>query len=135
MKSGMIIIEVLISLLILFMVVVTSVTTIKHLNTVQAQQVQYGDVYMALINVKNYISADICQRKRLMSGTFNDFRYIARCVQEDKKRTYVAAFEIGGPQGNIGKTMAILSKVTVTLKKNNFQKKYSYQKFTTKKVF
>ena len=135
MKSGMIIIEVLISLLILFMVVVTSVTTIKHLNTVQAQQVQYGDAYMALINVKNYISADICQRKRLMSGTFNDFKYTAKCTQEFEKREYLKASNLGDPEGNIGNIMTILSKVTITLKKNNFQKKYSYQKFTTKKVF
>ena len=135
MKSAMITIEVLISLLILFMVVATSVTTIKHLNFVQMQQVKYEDVYRVLINVKDYIDADICQKKRLMSGTFNDFKYKAQCIQEFEKRKYVKAFEQGDPEGNIGNVLAILSKVVITLKKNNFKKKYSYQKFTTKRLF
>ncbi len=131
----MITIEVLISLLILFMVVATSVTTIKHLNLVQTQQVRYEDVYRALINIKDYIDADICQEKRVMSGTFNDFDYKAQCTQELEKRKYVKAFEQGEPEGNVGDVMAILSKVTITLKKDNFKKEYSYQKFTTKRVF
>lgn len=117
------------------MVVATSVTTIKHLTLVQKQQVRYEDVYRAIINIKDYIDADICQKKSSMSGTFNDFEYKAKCIQELEKRKYVKAFELGDPEGNIGDVMAILSKVTVTLKKNNFKKEYSYQKFTTKRVF
>ena len=117
------------------MVVATSVTTIKHLNLVQKQQVRYEDIYRAIINIKDYIDADICQKKNSMSGTFNDFEYTAKCIQELEKRKYVKAFELGDPEGNVGNVMAILSKVVITLKKNNFKKEYSYQKFTTKKLF
>ncbi len=131
----MITIEVLVSLLILFMVIATSVTTIKHLNLAQVQQVRYEDVYRALINIKDYIDADICQKKRSMNGTFNDFEYKAECIQELEKRKYVKAFEKGEVEGNVGDVMAILSKVVITLKKNNFKKEYSYQKLTTKRVF
>ncbi|ADN08319.1 hypothetical protein [Sulfurimonas autotrophica] len=131
----MITIEVLVSLLILFMVVATSVTTIKHLNLVQTQQVRYEDVYRAIINIKDYIDADICQKKRVMSGTLNDFEYKAECRQEIEKRKYVKAMDLGDPEGNIDNVVAILSKVVITLKKNNFKKEYSYQKLTTKKVF
>lgn len=131
----MIIIEVLISLLILFIVIAISVATIKHLNLVQTQQVKYENVYRAVINIKDYIDADICQKKISMSGTFNDFKYTAKCTQEFEKREYLKAFNLGDPEGNIGNIMVILSKVVITLKKNNFKKAYSYQKFTTKKVF
>jgi len=131
----MITIEVLVSLLILFMVVATSVTTIKHLNLIHTQQVRYEDVYRAIINIKDYIDADICQKKRSMSGTLNDFEYKAECHQEVEKRKYVKAFELGEPQGNIGDVMAVLFKVVITLKKDNFKKEYSYQKLTTKSVF
>ena len=117
------------------MVVATSVTTIKHLNSVQTQQVRYEDVYRAIINIKDYIDADICQKKSSMRGTFNDFEYTAKCTQELEKRKYVKAFEKGDPEGNVGDVMAILSKVIITLKKDNFKKKYSYQKFTTKRLF
>jgi len=135
MKSAMITIEVLVSLLILFMVVATSVTTIKHLNIVRTQQVRYEDIYRAVINIKDYIDADICSKKVSMSGNFNGFQYHAVCKEEVEQRKYVKAFEEGEPEGNIGNLMAILSKVTVTLKKGNFQKSYSYQKFTTKSHF
>lgn len=131
----MITIEVLISLIILFMVVTTSVVTIKHLYSVQVQQIRYENVYRAVINIKNYINADICQKKSFMSGEFNNFKYQARCHQEIEQRKYIKAFEPGKPEGNIGNEMAILSKVTITLKKNNFKKKFSYQKLTIRKVF
>lgn len=131
----MITIEVLVSLLILFMVVATSLTTIKHLNLVQMQQMKYEDVYRAIINIKDYIDADICLKKSSMSGRFNDFEYKAECIKEIEKRKYVKAFELGDPEGNIGNIMATLSKVVITLKKKNFKKKYSYQKFTTKRLF
>ncbi len=116
------------------MVVATSVTTIKHLDSIQTQQMRYEDVYMAIINIKDYVDADICQKKRSMNGTFNDFKYTVKCTQEFEKREYLKAFNLGDPEGNIGNVMTILSKVTITLKKNNFKKKYSYQKFTTKKI-
>lgn len=131
----MITIEVLVSLLILFMVVATSVSTIKHLNLIQTQQVRYEDIYRAIINIKDYIDDDICKNKMLMSGTINDFEYKAKCIKEIEKRKYKKASDIGEPEGNIGNIMAILSKVIITIKKNNFKKEYSYQKFTTKKVF
>lgn len=131
----MITIEVLVSLLILFMVVATSVTTIKHLTLVQTKQIRYEDVYRAIINIKDYIDADICQKKRSMHGRLNDFEYKVECRQEVAKRKYQKAFEIGDSEGNIGNVMAILSKVVITLKKDNFTKEYSYQKLTTKRVF
>jgi hypothetical protein len=117
------------------MVVATSVTSIKQLTLVQKQQVRYEDIYRAVINIKDYIDADICQKKRSMSGTLNDFEYKAECHQELEKRKYVKAFEQGEPEGNIGNIAAILSTVVLHLKKNSFEKEYSYQKLTTKKVF
>jgi len=130
----MIIIEVLVSLLILFMVVTVSVTTIKHLNLVRTQQVRYEDVYRAVINIKDYIDADICKGKNSMSGNFNDYEYKAECSQEIEKRKYVKAFNEGDPEGNIGNVMAILYKVVLHLKKGNFKKEYSYQKLILKKI-
>jgi hypothetical protein len=117
------------------MVVATSVTTIKHLTLVQTKQIRYEDVYRAIINIKDYIDADICQKKRSMHGRLNDFEYKVECRQEVAKRKYQKAFEIGDSEGNIGNVMAILSKVVITLKKDNFTKEYSYQKLTTKRVF
>jgi len=131
----MITIEVLISLLILFMVIATSVTTIKHLNIVRTQQIRYEDVYRAVINIKDYIDADICSKKFSMDGHLNGFEYHAICKEEIEKRKYVKAFREGESEGNIGNLMAILSKVTINLKKGNFKKSYSYQKFTTKSLF
>jgi len=134
-KRAMITIEVLVSLLILFMVVATSVTTIKHLGLIQTQQMRYEDIYRVVLNLKDYIDADICQKKMNISGTLNDFEFKAKCRQEVQRRIYVKAFKPGDMEGNFGDKMVRLFKVTITLKKENFKKEYSYQKFTIKRVF
>ena len=135
MKRAMITIEVLVSLLILFMVVATSVTTIKHLGLIQTQQMRYEDIYRVVFNIKDYIDADICQKKMRISGTLNDFEFKAVCRLKRQKRTYVKAFEKGDIEGNFGDKMASLFQVTITLKKENFKKEYSYEKFTLKRMF
>jgi len=70
-----------------------------------------------------------------MNGHLNGFEYHAICKEEVEKRKYVKAFQEGNTEGNIGNLLAILSKVTINLKKVNFKKSYSYQKFTIKSLF
>jgi len=135
MRRAILTIEVLISLLILFMIVAISITSVKHLDIIRTQQVRYGNVYRAVNNIKDYISADICSKKFSMDGHLNGFKYHAVCKQQAQKRNYVVAFQSGDRQGNIGNLLAILSKVTITLKKGNFKKSYTYQKFTTRRLF
>lgn len=130
----MITIEVLISLLILFMVVATSATTIKHLNIVRTQQIRYEDVYRAVINIKNYIDADICSKNFSMNGYLNGFEYHVVCKKELERRTYLKDWE-NHQDGNVGNTLASLFKVMLTLKQDKYEKTYSYYKLTTKKLF
>lgn len=134
MKQAMITIEVLVSLLILFMVVATSVTTVKHLNIVRTQQVRYEDIYRAVINIKDYIDADICSKKLSMNGHLNGFEYHAVCKKELENRSYFKDWE-NNKDGNVGNTMVKLFAVILTLRQDKYKKTYSYQKMITKKLF
>jgi len=130
----MITIEVLISLLILFIVVATSVSALKQTGMTERKKEKYQNYYRAFFNIKDALSLSICRKQKHMEGTMNDFTYVAQCHQVKALRSYRKAFEPDEPQGNIGSTRYILYRIHVDLKKGETQKTYSYYKTVTEKV-
>lgn len=130
----MITIEVLISLLILFMVIATSTVTIKQLKTVREQQINHEELYMLVLNVKDFIDDDICIEKFSMHGDLNGYKYSAKCEKLNDSRSYKKAFEEGDEEGNIGVVSVQFYKILLDIQKKKLERHYLYFKTVTKKV-
>ena len=130
----MITIEVLISMLILFMVIATSIATIKQLKIVREQQIKHDDLYMLVLNVKDYIDGEICSTKQVMEGEFDGYRYRAVCRKENELRSYVKAFEEGDVEGNTGNKLVQFYAITLNLKKKKVDRSYLYFKTIIKSL-
>jgi len=133
----MITIEVLISMLILFMVIATSIATIKQLKIVREQQVHHEELYMLILNVKDFIDDDICEKQFSMQGEFDDYQYRATCEKQNELRSYVKAFgvvDVDNVEGNTGNVLISFYKITLDITKHKLQKHYLYFKTTTKKL-
>ena len=135
MKTAMITVEVLISLLILFLVIATSTVTIKELYKVNQQQFNHEALYSAVLNIKDYIDDDICRTKFSQKGSFNGFDFEAKCDKIKELRNYKKAFDSTEQEGNVGDFLVQLYKVTLTLKNKKMEKAYQYQKTVVKRLF
>ena len=121
----MITIEVIISLLILFMVIAVSSVAMKQLIFVNKQQNIHEENYMAVLNIQDYIDADICSKELQKSGELQSYNFSAKCKQLNKNRNYIKEERT---EGNFGKTFVTLYEITLILKKKKFQKVYKYYK-------
>ena len=61
MKKAMITIEVLVSMLILFLIISTSFESMKFFNILTQKKENYEDQYIAVLSVKDKISNTICK--------------------------------------------------------------------------
>jgi len=125
----MITVEVLISLLILFMVIATSTATIKQLNIIRSQQINNEEFYMVVLNIKDYIDNTICIQNTSLQNSFEDFNFQAKCTLIQKKRKFTKQ---GLTEGNIGNSFILLYKIQLKIIKDNFSKVYTYYKTVAK---
>ncbi len=126
MKKAMITIEVLVSLLILFLVIATSVTSIKFFNIQVKKKNSYENSYINILSIKDKISQTVCKNSLQSSGEFNTFHYIARCEKIKELKTFRKGFELNEASGNVGNYLIKLYKVTLELEKESYHKQHSY---------
>jgi len=135
-RQASITIEVLISMLILFLVIATSVITIKQLHIVQNKQIKYEESYITFLSLHDFIDDAICQTgHKRMQGIFQMYSYNATCKLVNSLKTYQKAFEEGDTEGNVGSTLVSLYQVTLSIKTEKLEKTYTYNKTVTKSLF
>ena len=127
MKKAMITIEVLISMMILFLVISTSFTTIKFFNINIKKKFFYEDNYIELLNIKEKISLSLCRQNIFeMSGNLNGYNYIAQCIEEKEKRNYIKSIDLDGVSGNYGNYIVRLFLIKITIEKGKLKNEYRY---------
>ncbi len=129
----MITIEVLISLLILFIVVTTMTMSLKQFSLFRQKERNYEQFYISVTSIKDSIDARICTKTMALQGEFEDFTYTATCTQKKSLRSYTIGDE-DTPPGNNGAWLVTLYDITLTLKKQNLEKEYHYAKTILKKA-
>jgi len=125
-KHAMITIEVLVSMLILFLVIATSFENIKFFTIMTDKKAEYEENYMNVLSLKDKLSSTICKTHQSQSGEFNAYKYEARCEKVKELRSFSKGFEIGDPSGNFGNYNMKLYKVTLLLKQDNREKLFQY---------
>lgn len=126
MKKAMITIEVLISMLILFLVIATSFSSIKFFNIQIDKRQLYEEKYINILSLKDKLSSTICKTSFSQEGILNGYEYSANCTKIKELRTYKKAFEDDEVAGNFGNFMIKLYRVNVTLKKGNRSQNENY---------
>jgi len=134
-KNAMITVEVLVALIILFLAVMTATTGTKLYISSQLQKHNYEDLYIATTSIMDKIEDNLCSRDTLIEGKYNNFKYSAKCVLKNESRNYQKGFDLGDPEGLIGSYQLKLYKVELTLSKENFSKKFTYNKMTQVRMF
>jgi len=126
MKKAMITIEVLVSMLILFLVISTSFSSIKFFNIMSIKKQDYENEYMLVLSLRDKLSQTICKTSLYEDGKFNGYSYTASCDKVKELRTFVSGDEETSISGNIGKYSIQLYKVNLVLSKKNYFKKNNY---------
>ena len=131
MKKSMITIEILVSMLILFLVIVTSTSSIKFFQTVNKQKTNYEDQYIAVLSLKDKLSSTVCISKFQDEGVWNDLAYRVTCEKIQELKSFKKVLLYDEESGNIGNHIMQLYKVQLSLEKKN----YSYYITHGKKLF
>jgi len=126
MKKAMITIEVLIAMMILFLVISTSFTTIKFFNINTHKKIFYEDNYIEILNIKEKLSSKLCKDSFEMTGDINGYDYSAKCDEKKEARSYRKAFDFDEKSGNYGENLMKLFQITVQVKKDKLKKTYRY---------
>lgn len=134
MKKAIITIEVLISLLILFLIIATSSTTLKVFQSVLIKKDIYEKEYITVLSIKDKISHEICTKKSQLEGRYNGFDYKANCRKLKESRTFKKAFEGDEKNGAFGNYIMRLNSIKLELKKGSYSSEYNYIKTTNEKV-
>ncbi len=136
MRKAMITIEILISMMILFIVILASVNTIKHLKMIYMQQIHHENLFVEVLNIKQLLSSDICKKFKEKRGVSNGYEYAVKCHKLTEKRSYIKDTE-RELYGNHGNTMVEMFRVDLVVKNRRFknmQKVYQYYKVVTKNL-
>ncbi len=122
----MITIEVLVSMLILFLVIATSFENIKFFNMLNEKKLSYEEQYITVLSLKDKLSLTVCKTSQREEGEFNGFTYIATCEKKKELRSFEKGFDIDDPSGNIGNYLIKLYEVNLQLKQGRINKIYHY---------
>ena len=134
MKKAMITIEVLISMVILFLVVATSFSNIKFFNMLNDKKSIYEEEYINILSIKDKLSSSICKTTQISEGLFNNYKYIATCTKVRELRTYIKDSEDDALSGNKGNYLIKLYNIELNIKHENISKRHSYNLTVNKKL-
>jgi len=121
------IIEILISMLILFTTVVFVNMTIKAYNGFQRKSIKYQNFYTTTLSIKDWLYEQDFT-KSTYRGEMNGLSFEAKITLVLQKKNYL--FSLEGYSGNIGNYMIRLYEVELTLKDAQREKHFNY--FVTK---
>lgn len=123
----MITIEVIVSMLILFLVIVASTSTMKHLHMLTLQKDRYEELYITVLNIKEKLSSSICQSNLVQEGEMGNYSYKASCTKVQELQNFFKNLE-DDESGNIGDMLVQLYKVDLVVTK---EKSYDYKYYLT----
>jgi hypothetical protein len=86
-------VEVLISLLLLFLTITLSATSSKFFNRIITQQERYQDIYIAVFNIKDKIFDEICTSSNKIEDMLSGVEYHATCTKLNESRNFVKEYD------------------------------------------
>ncbi|HIP11352.1 MAG TPA: hypothetical protein EYG73_01405 [Arcobacter sp.] len=123
MKKGFTVIEILISMMVLFVAIAFVNISIKAFNDYQRKSAVYQNFYITALSLKNKMDSNPLE-KESYKGTLNDINYIITKQEILKQKNYITSFEAGA--GNIGDFFITLYQLKMILKNKTRTKEYTF---------
>lgn len=127
-------VEVLISLVIISMGVLMAMSALKTMHATSSKESSYEDLTIALMSIKDTLSGIDFEKTKHFVGTINSWNYTISSQQIVARRTYVYDESVD-IAGNKGAFELDLYKITLSLEKEQFKKKYIFYQTQSKKIF
>ena len=113
-RNASVLLEILISMVILFMTILVVTASIKRLMLVQTQKENYENLYVTLFSLLDTVSEKGCSRMK-RSGNLNGFIYSMHCDEMAQTMTK-------------DKNGVTLNKIKIQLNQDGMEKTYVYYK-------
>ena len=130
-RTAFMTIEVLISLVIISMGVVTVTSALKTFYAAAHKQDHYEEALTTLYSLNDMINKIDFEKQKQIEGVLNGWKYSIKAEQINIRRTYVSN-DLVELSGNIGRYNVILYKVIMTISNNGLTKTYTLYRTRTK---
>lgn len=133
-RNAFMTVEVLISLVIISMGVLTITSALKTLYTATDKQKHYEQAAIALLSIKDTLGSIDFEKQKHIKETLNGWNYTIDAQQIASRRTYVIG-DVEEMSGNKGRYESLLYKISITLKDDLLSKNYTLYQTRYKKLF
>jgi len=123
MKKGFTVIEILISMMILFVAIAFVNISIKAFNDYQRKSAVYQNFYITALSLKNQMDSNPLERESY-KGRLNGINYIITKKEILKDRNFIISFD--NDTGNTGDFFITLYQLKMTLKDKIRTKEYTF---------
>ena len=129
MKKGFTVIEILMSMMILFSAIVLVNMSIQTYNDFQRKSIKYQNFYTTALSLKDWISMEPLN-KTFLEGSLNNLNYRFDIKKVKELKNY--NFTMGVGSGNNGSYLISLYEITMHISNKTHEKKFNF--FLTKQV-
>jgi len=123
MKKGFTVIEILISMMILFVAIAFVNISIKAFNDYQRKSDVYQKFYITALSLKNKMDSNSLEQE-IYKGILNDINYVITKEEILKQKNFIIGFD--GDIGNTGDFFITLYKLKMVLKDKIRTKEYIF---------
>jgi Tfp pilus assembly major pilin PilA len=125
MRKGFTVIEILISMMILFVAIGFVNISIKAFNNYQRKSEVYQNFYITALSLKDLMEIEKLNQQKSYKGVLNGIDYVISIKEVSRKKNYIINLEqaIGGNDGNF---FIILYRLKMTLSAGNKVKNYLF---------
>ena len=125
MHRGMMTVEVLVALLILFLTVSMTLSGVKFLTGVEQRKEGYQERYMTVLSLKERLM-HLCAVQGSDSGRFDGYDYRASCTKVTEMRNFRVALDTEDVAGNFGRYSMQLYRMELSLSDGSGEQRYGY---------
>jgi len=129
MKKGFTVIEILMSMMILFSAIVLVNMSIQTYNDFQRKSIKYQNFYTTALSLKDWISMEPLN-KTFLEGSLNNLNYRFDIKKVKELKNY--NFTMGVGSGNNGSYLISLYEINMHISNKTHEKKFNF--FLTKQV-
>ena len=120
-------------MLILFLVISTSFSSMKFLTILSTKKAIYEDKYITIINLKEKLASTICRTSLKEEDDFSGVHFTTKCEKLKELKSFQKGVE-DEDTGNVGNYLITLYKVQLSLKNEVIQIDLDYYITVSEKI-
>ena len=118
-------VEVLVAMLILFLAIAMSMSSIRFLSDVEKRKEAYQNRYMTVLSLKDKLT-ESCLSSQSQEGNFNGHDYRVQCTKLKELKNFHIALDTDDVSGNYGSYLMQLYQMELFLMEGTREHRYAY---------